>query len=458
MMISNKKRKSEGVQEGEEEGRVTVVLGEAWGDEGKGKLVDKLAQEADIICRFAGGTNAGHTVVVDDKTFKFHLLPSGILNEKAICVLGNGVALNLLAFSNETGYIRTAMNWPDLLKRILISDRAHLVFKFHMEADAIIEDIRKRNGDTVIGTTKQGIGNCYKAKASRRGVRACQYAGDWNKFVAAYEKAYTEEANHIATIGNEEDIARLCKAKEAELPVLQNLADEIRPCIVDTILYLNEQLQDPSKRILIEGANAALLDIDFGTYPYVTSSSCTVGGACTGLGIPASAVGTGTIIGVIKAYTTRVGEGAFPTELTDETGKHLQEIGKEFGTTTGRKRRCGWMDAVVAKYSNMLNGYTCFNLTKLDVMTGLKEIKIGVSYKHKGKELKSMPADLDVLKEIEVEYETLPGWTEDISDVRKYEDLPENARRYIKRIEELVGVPIKYIGVGSSRDATIVRD
>lgn len=458
MMNSDKKRKTEKAQEETNESQVTVVLGEAWGDEGKGKLIDELAKRFHIVCRFAGGTNAGHTVNVNGVEHKFHLLPSGALEEHVICILGNGVAVNLSSLSNEIGNIEAHTKLADLRKRIFISDRAHLVFEFHKEADAIIEDIRKRNGDTVIGTTKQGIGNCYKAKASRRGVRACQYAGDWNKFVAAYENAYKEEANYIAAIGNEEDIARLYKAKEAELPVLQNLADGFRPCIVDTILYLNEQLQDPSKRILIEGANAALLDLDFGTYPYVTSSSCTVGGACTGLGIPASAVGTGTIIGVIKAYTTRVGEGAFPTELTDETGKHLQEIGKEFGTTTGRKRRCGWMDAVVAKYSNMLNGYTCFNLTKLDVMTGLKEIKIGVSYKHKGKEIKSMPADLDVLKEIEVEYETLPGWTEDISDVRKYEDLPENARRYIERIEELVGVPIKYIGVGSSRDATIVRN
>mmetsp|Transcript_17201 Transcript_17201/g.36086 ORF Transcript_17201/g.36086 Transcript_17201/m.36086 type:complete len:530 (-) Transcript_17201:249-1838(-) len=416
---------------------IDVVLGSQWGDEGKGKLVDMLSQEYDVCARVAGGSNAGHTIVVEGKKYKFHLLPSGILNEKATCVIGNGVVIHLPSFLNEIDGLTAS--GIDAEGRILLSDRAHIVFDFHQEVDGISEN---RLGRNKIGTTKKGIGPAYASKISRNGIRV----GDLKNF-DFFEMRFRElaDATMRAHPGLEIDV-------DGQLEYYRSIAARVGAMTTDTIEFTNEAY-DSGKKILIEGANATMLDIDFGTYPYVTSSNPSIGSVLTGLGVSPKKIHG--IYGTTKSYCTRVGEGPFPTELErDEPGsigEHLGVVGAEWGTTTGRARRVGWLDIPQMKYSTLINGFTAINLTKLDVLTGLAEVKIGRAYKHKGKILNTMPSCLKTMSEIEVIYETLPGWTEDISKARNFEDLPVNAQRYVLRVQELLGVPIRWIGCGANR-------
>jgi len=424
------------------ENGIDIVLGAQWGDEGKGKLVDILSQEYDVCARVAGGSNAGHTIVVNNKKYKFHLIPSGILNPKATCVIGNGVVIHLPSFLNELDGLTE--KGVDYKGRVLISDRAHIVFDFHQEVDGKLE---AKLGRHKIGTTKKGIGPAYASKISRNGLRVGDLQ-NWEYFERRYRSLAEHHMN--AYQGLKIDI-------DAQLAYYKSIADRIKSLTVDTIDYTNNQF-DEGKKILVEGANATMLDIDFGTYPYVTSSNPSIGSVLTGLGVsPTKLRG---IYGTVKAYCTRVGEGPFPTEIPNvegNPGHHMSTIGAEYGTTTGRPRRCGWLDLVQLKYSAMINGFTSINLTKLDVLTGLKEIKIGTAYKSNGKPLKFMPSSLEVLSDCGVEYETLPGWTEDISMCRDFDELPKNCQDYVLRVQEVIGIPIRWIGVGPNRADVIDR-
>ncbi|KAI9340675.1 Adenylosuccinate synthetase [Zopfochytrium polystomum] len=419
---------------------VTVVLGAQWGDEGKGKLVDVLAQDAEICCRAQGGNNAGHTIVVNGVMFDFHLLPSGLVNPKCVSVIGNGVVVHVPSFFKELGAIEA--KGLDATGRLFVSDRAHLVFDFHQTVDGLKEI---ELGGSELGTTRKGIGPTYSSKASRGGVRV-HHLFDEDTFRDRYIKCLE---------GKKKRYGEFPYDPEAELSQYKEYAEKLRPYVIDTIPYIFNAIQE-GKKILVEGANAIMLDIDFGTYPFVTSSNTGVGGVCTGLGIPPARIQK--VIGVVKAYTTRVGAGPFPTEQLNEIGEHLQTVGGEVGVTTGRKRRCGWLDLVVLKYSHMINNYTSINLTKLDILDKLPEIKIGVAYVYEGVRYDTFPSDLKRLSQSTVEYETMSGWLTDISKCRKYEDLPLNARNYIERIEAYLGVPVEWIGVGQSRDSMIKRD
>ncbi len=372
---------------------------------------------------------------------KFHLLPSGILNEKATCVIGNGVVVHIPSLLNELDGL--AASGVKHEGRVFLSDRAHLVFDFHQEVDGALESKLGRNK---IGTTKKGIGPAYASKISRNGVRVGDLA-DWEYF----EQRFRALAEH-----HMRSFEGLVIDIDAELAFYKSVADRVTAMTVDTIDYTNKQYK-AGKRILVEGANATMLDIDFGTYPYVTSSNPSIGSVLTGLGVsPRKLRG---IYGTVKAYCTRVGEGPFPTELDTGVGigYHLSSVGAEYGTTTGRPRRCGWLDLPQLKYSATINGFTALNLTKVDVLTGLKEIKLGVAYKCRGEYLSTMPASLSQLQDVEVEFETLPGWDEDISKCKSFEDLPLNCQRYILRIEGIVGIPIRWIGVGHNRADQIDR-
>uniref|UniRef100_A0A8C7IBY8 Adenylosuccinate synthetase isozyme 1 n=1 Tax=Oncorhynchus kisutch TaxID=8019 RepID=A0A8C7IBY8_ONCKI len=423
--------------------KVTVVLGAQWGDEGKGKVVDLLATESDIICRCQGGNNAGHTVVVDGKEYDFHLLPSGIINSKAVSVIGNGVVIHLpgLLEEAEKNEKKGLKDWE---KRLIISDRAHIVFDFHQAVDGLQEVQRQAQDGINIGTTKKGIGPTYSSKASRTGLRICDLLDDFKDFSTRFKNLAQQYQAMFPTLVVDVD---------GQLNKLKEYAERIRPMVRDGVYFMYDAINGPPKKILVEGANAALLDIDFGTYPFVTSSNCTVGGVCTGLGIPP--LNIGDVYGVVKAYTTRVGIGAFPTEQLNEVGELLQTRGHEVGVTTGRKRRCGWLDLVILRYANMINGFTAFALTKLDILDVMDEIKVGVSYKLKGKKIPYFPANMDVLQKVEVEYEKLPGWKSDTSACRKWEDLPGKAQNYIRFVENHVGVPIKWVGVGKARESMI---
>lgn len=424
------------------EAGIDVVLGAQWGDEGKGKLVDLLSQDYDVCARVAGGSNAGHTIVVNGKKYKFHLLPSGVLNPSAVCVIGNGVVVHLPSFLNELDSLKASD--VEYENRVLLSDRAHLVFDFHQEVDGMQEG---KLGRHKIGTTKKGIGPAYASKISRNGLRVGDLK-DWEYFERRFrEIAASHESSHKGLSINVDE----------QLAYYKSIAPRVAEMVVDTIEYTNEKY-DEGKRILVEGANATMLDIDFGTYPYVTSSNPSVGSVLTGLGVsPQKLRG---IYGTVKAYCTRVGEGPFPTELPlteGSPGLHFSQVGAEYGTTTGRSRRCGWLDIPQMKYSALINGFTALNLTKIDVLTGLPEVKIGKGYKYKGAYLSSMPASLDVLSNVEVEYEVMPGWSEDLSQCKTFEDLPENCQKYILRVQELIGVPVRWIGVGPNRADVIDR-
>lgn len=417
---------------------VCAIMGSQWGDEGKGKLVDILSPEFDIVARCQGGSNAGHTVVVNGKKFAFHLIPSGILHPNTICVIGNGVVLHIPTLLQELSFLeQNGISYQDRLK---ISDRTHLLFDAHQIVDAMSEE--ELAGEK-IGTTKKGIGPCYSGKALRTNLRF----GDL-KFFSHFEENLKKlivqlQKRHAFEYDIKKEVARY-----------QQYANVLSPMMIDSVAFLNIAI-DQDKKVLIEGANATLLDIDFGTYPFVTSSNASIGGACTGLGIAPNKIDYA--IGIAKAYTTRVGSGPFPTELTNELGHAIREKGHEYGTTTGRPRRCGWLDTVVLRYSQMINRFNALNLTKLDVLSDLLEIKIAVSYSYQGKKLDSFPSHLEMLSHVEVEYETLPGWKCDISSITSFSDLPTNAIAYITRIEQLVGCPIQWIGVGPGRENMITR-
>lgn len=429
-------------------GQVTLILGGQWGDEGKGKLVDILSQEYDIIGRATGGANAGHTIYFknpanNDEVTKmvFHLIPAGIMHEKTRCVVGNGVVIHIPTLFEEVEQLeKLGINVEG---RLLLSERAHIVFNYHQYLDGLQEE---RKGDNKVGTTKRGIGPCYTDKIARNGIRLIDLK-NWGEF----EKKYHANLQNVISLYGAMDYD-----SQAELDYLKQVRERLMGMLTDSALFLHNALAE-EKTLIMEGANAIGLDIDHGTYPYVTSSNPSVGGIFTGSGL--SPLKVKSIIGIMKAYTTRVGSGPFPSELNNDLGDYIRNKGGEFGSTTGRPRRCGWFDAVVGRYSVMINGLTHINLTKLDVLTGLETLKIAISYKHdNNKYEKSLPALAHVMEEVEVEYIELPGWQEDISTCAKFEELPENARKYVQTLEELLGCPIDTIGVGQRRDQLLVRD
>lgn len=421
--------------------KVTVVLGAQWGDEGKGKVVDMLATGVDIVCRCQGGNNAGHTVVVGGTEFDFHLLPSGIINEKCVSIIGNGVVIHLPGLFEEVAK-NEAKGLSTWKERLIVSDRAHLVFDLHQQVDGL-QEAEKANLGKSLGTTKKGIGPTYASKATRNGIRVGDLLGDYALF---------SEKFRAVVASNQRMYPDLQVDVDAELVRYKEFAERLRPLVRDTVSYLNKSLKQ-GRSVLVEGANAAMLDIDFGTYPYVTSSNCSIGGVLTGLGLPPQAIGD--IIGVVKAYTTRVGDGPFPTEQLNEYGEHFQTVGAEVGVTTKRKRRCGWLDLPLLRYTNMVNGYTAICLTKLDILDTLKEIQVGVHYKLNGKRIEHFPGSISDLALVEVEYETLPGWQQSTVGLRDFAQLPEAAQRYVRFIEEQVGVPVEWVGVGKGRESII---
>jgi adenylosuccinate synthase len=423
-------------------GQVVYVAGSQWGDEGKGKLVDILSQKYNIIARAAGGANAGHTICVTkngkSEKYVFHLLPSGVLHEGKTCVIGNGCVVHIPTLLDEIHELKE--KGIDAMQKLLISDRAHIIFDYHKEIDGIQEDGK---GDKKVGTTKRGIGPAYTDKIDRRGIRM----GDLLNFNSFAEKFRTNAESKMKTYGIKVNI-------EEQINYYKDAVELLQPVITNTIEYINRAYAEGST-ILIEGAQGSHLDIDFGTYPYVTSSTTTSGGACTGLGLAPSKIAS--VVGIVKAYTTRVGSGPFPTELADAEGQMLRDQGGEFGATTGRPRRCGWFDAVVVKNAITISGINSVNITKLDVLTGFQTIKIGVGYKLNGAKTDYIPASLEDFERVEVIYEDMPGWTENIAEAKHFSDLPKNAQKYIERLEEIMEVPINFIGVGMDRSELIYR-
>lgn len=416
---------------------VVAVLGSQWGDEGKGKLVDLLAGKFPVCCRFNGGANAGHTLVIDSKKYAFHLLPCGIMNAGCKNVIGNGVVLHIPTLMKEIAALSESIPEEEILRRLVISNRASLLFDIHQTVDGLLET---EKNSKAIGTTKRGIGPCYSTKTMRNGLRV----GDLLQF-ETFPKKFRALVEHLK-MRYELGIGEL--DVENEIERYRIYAEKLKPLIVDTAVYINKAIDESGKDVLVEGANAALLDLDFGSYPYVTSSSVVAGGICTGLGLPAKKISK--IIGVVKAYTTRVGGGPFPTELFDETGDFIRKAGAEFGTTTGRPRRCGWLDIPLLRYSHCLNDYSSVNLTKLDVLTGLNTIRVCTEYE--GVPHGSFPSTLDELGKVRPIYVDLPGWTEDISEAKSFEQLPRTAQAYVKFIEKETGIKIEWIGVGPGRE------
>lgn len=430
---------------------VSLIVGAQWGDEGKGKIVDLLSQKADIVARYQGGANAGHTLVIDGKKYVLHLIPSGILHPHVQCVIGNGVVIDPVALMEE---IKMLEDYGiNIEGRLFISHRAHLIMPYHKLLDAAREKAASANDaatdrKNAIGTTGRGIGPAYIDKASRNGVRIVDLLD---------RKRFSDKLR--ANIGEVNKL--LAKIHDYEELDAEQIADEycqfdtqIDPYITDTTLLLYDAIQS-GKNILLEGAQGAMLDVDHGTYPYVTSSNPTSGGAATGLGLAPTAISK--VMGVVKAYSTRVGNGPFPTELHDATGERLRSIGQEFGATTGRPRRCGWLDAFALRYSVIVNGITEIALTKMDVLDTFDEITICTAYKLDGKILKSIPADADTLERVEPMYETMPGWKSSLTGIRTYQDLPQAAKDYIGRIETLSGARVSIISTSPDRADTIIR-
>ena len=418
-----------------------MVLGTQWGDEGKGKIVDYLAQKADVVIRSQGGNNAGHTVVADGQSFALRLLPSGVLFSEKTCIIGNGVVVNPEVLLEEIdGMVKKGVT----ISKLEVSTRAHVIMPYHIRID---EEDEKLRGDDKIGTTKNGIGPCYADKINRVGIRI----GDLMDRDVFYQKLKTnlELKNRLfATYYN-------CEGFDFEeiFTKYTVLAERIRPYVKDTEYSANQYIKE-GKKVLFEGAQATMLDLDHGTYPFVTSSNPTAGGACVGSGVGPRMMSN--IIGVVKAYTTRVGAGPFPAEQSNKIGEYLRETGHEFGTVTGRSRRCGWFDSVVVRYAAMLNSLDYLAITRLDILDGLDTINICKGYMYKGIELKEYPESLNILQDVEPVYEELPGWKTDISGCKSYDELPENARYYVERISQLVGVPLGIVSVGPDRSQTIV--
>lgn len=420
-----------------------VVIGAQWGDEGKGKIVDLLSKESQYIVRFQGGANAGHTLKFDDKEVVLHLIPSGIFNGDGICIIGNGVVIDPLALLEEIDQVHH-MGFT-LENRFFISETAHVILPYHKVLDRMKE---KNKGDLAIGTTGRGIGPAYVSKVARIGIRMIDLLDT--------------EVLHGKLIQNIEDINRALENMykepvidaQALIQEMEEAIEKLRPYICNTTHLLHEAI-DRGDNILLEGAQGCLLDVDHGTYPYVTSSSPTSGGACTGSGIPPLAISQA--MGITKAYCTRVGNGPFPSELLDETGELLRKKGHEFGATTGRPRRCGWLDLVALKYACRINGLNELTLTKMDVMDGFETIKVCTSYRINGEETTVFPLALKKLESVEPVYTELQGWDKDISGITEWEELPEAAKEYIAFIEDYIGVPFKIISTGPKRSETILR-
>ncbi|CEP68506.1 Adenylosuccinate synthetase [Moorella glycerini] len=418
-----------------------VLVGAQWGDEGKGKITDYLAEKAEVVVRYQGGSNAGHTVMVGEQEFKLHLVPSGILYPGKLCLIGNGVVVDPAVLVQELdGLAERGIDTSSLR----ISDRAHLILPYHKGLDAAEEE---RRGEAQIGTTKRGIGPSYVDKTARTGIRVGDLL-DWEEFRGKLTR-------NLAAVN--EVLAKIYDRPGYDLEVILDeytgYARRLRPLIADTVRLVNEALKD-GRRVLFEGAQGTLLDLDQGTYPFVTSSYPTAGGACIGAGVGPTKITK--VLGVAKAYTTRVGAGPFPAEVTGRIGDTLREQGREYGTTTGRPRRCGWLDTVILRHAAEVNGLTGIALTKLDVLTGIDPLRICTGYRYGGEIIRDFPASLKVLQQCEPVYEEVPGWQEDITAARSLADLPAACRSYIRRLEELVGVPVHLIAVGPRRDQTIV--
>lgn len=418
-----------------------VLLGAQWGDEGKGKATDILGDRVDYVVRYQGGNNAGHTVVIGDQKYALHLLPSGILSPNVVPVIGNGVVIDPAVLLEEI----KGLNERGIdTSKLVISSNAHLITPYHRTIDKVSERFL---GKAKIGTTGRGIGPAYADKISRIGIRV-QDLFDESILEKKIEGALRDKNQVLTKVFNRKEM----QAQEI-LEEYRTYADILRPYIADTALLLNKALEE-GKTVLLEGSQGTLLDVDHGTYPFVTSSNPTAGGACTGSGIGPTKIER--VIGIVKAYTTRVGSGPFPTELEDEDGEKLRTIGHEYGTTTGRNRRCGWYDAPIARFAVRINGLTDFFLTKLDVLTGWEKIPVCVAYEIDGKRVEEVPSSQTDFHHAVPIYEYLPGWSEDISKARDISDLPKNARDYIAFLEEISGAPMSAIGVGPGRDETIV--
>ena len=418
-----------------------VIVGSQWGDEGKGKMTDYLSQDADVVVRSQGGNNAGHTIAFDGKKFALRLVPSGIFGKDKLAVIGNGVVINPPALLKELHYLQD--NGIDI-SGLRISSRSHVTFPYHILLDKCQE---KAKGDHKVGTTKNGIGPTYMDKVSRVGIRMCDllekdtFETKLRRNLAEKNELFTK-LYHVDPI-NFDDI----------FESYYEYGQELKKYVTDTSRIVNDAL-DNGQRVLFEGAQGVMLDVDQGTYPYVTASNPIAGGVCTGVGVGPNKINT--VVGICKAYSTRVGAGPFPTELTDEIGDRIRETGHEYGTVTGRPRRVGWFDSVAMRHARRVSGISCLSLNLLDVLTGLKIVKICKAYKLDGKEIDYYPASLKELDRCEPVYEDLPGWDEDITGVKKFEDLPVNAQNYLKRVSELSEVPLATVSVGADRIQTII--
>lgn len=419
-----------------------VLLGSQWGDEGKGKVTDFIAEKANLVVRYQGGNNAGHTVVVQGEEFKLHLIPSGILYADKTCIIGNGVVVDPKVLLEELDYLAER---KVKIGKLLISSNAHIIMPYHRLLDELEEEAR---GEFKIGTTKRGIGPAYMDKTSRIGIRMIDLL-DAEEFAAKLKRNLAEKNNLLIKIYGREALNF-----ESIYQEYMGYAEKLRSFVTDSSLTVDGAIK-AGEKVLFEGAQGTLLDLDHGTYPYVTSSNPTAGGACIGAGVGPTQIDK--VVGVIKAYTTRVGEGPFPTELLDEMGDKMREAGHEFGTTTGRARRCGWFDAVIGRYAVRVSGISDFALMKLDVLSGLGKVKICVGYRVKGEVIYEFPQSQKVFCACEPVYEEMPGWQEDITGARVFEDLPETAQAYVRRIEELTETKVTLIAVGPGREQTIVR-
>jgi adenylosuccinate synthase len=419
-----------------------VIVGTQWGDEGKGKIVDLLSEFADIVVRFQGGNNAGHTIVVNGEQFISHLVPSGILQKKT-CLIGNGMVVDPAVLVEEIDNLESKGIKVDS-DNLKISEKAHIIMPYHKQIDIARE---KKKGDKKIGTTGRGIGPCYEDKACRRGIRFVELI-DFEGFTEKIKTVLEEKNFYLKNYLSSETLD-----PESIIDQYKGYAERLAPHVVNISVVMNRAIK-ANQQILFEGAQGTHLDIDHGTYPYVTSSNTISGNACCGSGIGPKEI-TG-VIGIVKAYTTRVGEGPFPTELFDDIGDAIQVKGAEFGATTGRKRRCGWLDSVLLRNSARLNGLTGLAITKLDVLDEMESLKICTAYEYNGEIIHDFPASIKILKDCKPVFETFPGWPEDISNVRKIDDLPQNAKNYLSRIEELTETPINIISVGPGRDQTII--
>ena len=421
----------------------TVLIGSQWGDEGKGKIIDVLTANADWVVRYQGGNNAGHTVEIGDQKYVLHLTPSGILREECKCVIGNGLVVDIIGLMGELKeLVERGIKLED---RLFISDRAHIVLPYHKELDGAKEGSRQEGEK--IGTTKRGIGPAYMDKADRTGLRL----GDILEadFLDMVKTQATAKNEILVDMGVEPlDIGQL----QAQI---QEAADYLRPFICDTIPLLHEAVQN-NDEILFEGAQGVMLDVDFGTYPFVTSSSTGAGGAPAGSGIPPNAIDR--VVGIVKAYTTRVGEGPFPTELHDDMGAHIAKVGHEFGATTGRPRRCGWFDAVIARYSAMVGGINEWALMKLDVLDDVETIKVCVGYEVDGERVDNVPASIRKLERCTPIYEEFKGWNSPTTECTSWDELPEQAKKYVEYIEEITGVKVSILSVGPKRASTLLLD